>query len=84
MGLSAWRSWLSLITENRCLQVVLIHLTMLWMSSHLTSTYLSTERVLRILATIGYIIEHEVRVYVANALTRYMSTPEAVAVLKFQ
>ncbi|KAJ5381377.1 O-methyltransferase [Penicillium cataractarum] len=43
-----------------------------------------TERVLRVLAGIGYVIEHEVRVYAANAMTRYMSDPGAVAVLKFQ
>lgn len=54
------------------------------MSYHLTPTSLSKERILRILATIGYIIEYEVRVYAANSMTWYMRIPEAVAVLKFQ
>ncbi|GLI75035.1 hypothetical protein PoHVEF18_003285 [Penicillium ochrochloron] len=45
---------------------------------------LFTERVMRILATTGYVIEHEVRVYTVNAMTRYLSIPEAVAGLKFQ
>jgi hypothetical protein len=39
---------------------------------------------MRILATTGYVIEHEVRVYIVNAMTRYLSIPEAVAGLKFQ
>jgi hypothetical protein len=84
MDLSAWGNWLSLRTQVRCLQVIMIYLTMLWMSRHLTSTFLSTERVLRILAAIGYLIEHEVRIYAANAMARYLSIPKAVAVLKFQ
>jgi hypothetical protein len=52
-------------------------------SCKLTSTFLWIERVLRILAGAGYVVEYDIRVYAANAMTRYMSTPGAVAVLKF-
>ncbi|KAJ6117897.1 hypothetical protein N7523_005760 [Penicillium sp. IBT 18751x] len=42
-----------------------------------------TERVLRVLAGIGYLVEHDIRVYAANTMTRQMSACESVATVKF-
>ncbi|KAJ5665184.1 uncharacterized protein N7477_007632 [Penicillium maclennaniae] len=42
-----------------------------------------TERVLRVLAGIGYLVEHDIRMYAANTMTRQMSTRESVATVKF-
>ena len=43
----------------------------------------STERVLRLLAGIGYVVEDDVRVYSANAITREMSTRLSAATLRY-
>ncbi|KAJ5148851.1 hypothetical protein N7448_000429 [Penicillium atrosanguineum] len=42
-----------------------------------------TERVLRVLAGIGYVVEHDIRIYAANTMTRQMSTRESDATVKF-
>lgn len=42
-----------------------------------------TERVLRILAGIGYVAEHDARVYTPTIMTRQMTDRLSIAVLKF-
>lgn len=42
-----------------------------------------TERVLRILAGIGYVAEHDTRVYTPTIMTRQMTDRLSIAVLKF-